>query len=190
MTDSLTRYAYDYSGKVYTGEVRAMECLIDGSTIEPAFSTSVAPPAEKPGYAAQFNPAGETWTMVPDHRGEIWFMANAEPIIIGTVGDPAAYEIPLLKDRPAIAAPKIIPTGTSKLGLKRAFTAMGKWDAVKAAIASDPDTQEDWDLAVVISRNDPIVKSLQAKMDLSDDDVTNIIVMAEELVNPPASKSP
>lgn len=187
MTDSLTRYAYDYSGKVYTGEVKAMLCLIDGTTIEPAFSTTVAPPADKPGFAAQFDPAGETWTVHPDHRGEVWFMANAEPVIVATIGDPTEYNPPLVKDRPAIDLPKVIPSSASKLGLKRAFTEMGKWDAVKAAIASDDDIQEDWDLAVTISRNDPIVKKLQAKMDLTDDQVTQIIVRADELTNPNAA---
>lgn len=78
---------------------------------------------------------------------------------------------------PPTPAP-VVPSSCSKLGLKRAFVQLNQWDQVKAAIAASADIQEDWDLATTISRTDPLVKSVQATLNLSDAQVDQILIAA------------
>lgn len=54
-------------------------------------------------------------------------------------------------------SPASVPSVITKLQLKRALTASGQWAEVKAAIEANPDTAEDWSLAVELSREDPII---------------------------------
>lgn len=75
-----------------------------------------------------------------------------------------------------------VPASATKLGLKRAFDELGAWDQVKAAIATDPDAQEEWDLALEIRRSDKLVQELIAALQLSSDQVDHIIIRANELV--------
>jgi hypothetical protein len=82
-----------------------------------------------------------------------------------------------------------VPDRCSKLGLKRALAETGlravfpkpEWVAVKAAIESDPDLQEDWDLAVSIVRTDPLVQAMIAARSYDDATVDKILVRANQL---------
>ena len=62
-------------------------------------------------------------------------------------------EYPDAESLPAIPEP--VPESITKLQLKYALGA--DWPTVKAAIAADPGLQEDWDLAIEIHRNSPLV---------------------------------
>ncbi len=75
-----------------------------------------------------------------------------------------------------------VPTSASKLGLKRALAEIGLWDQVKAAIAADPDIQEEWDLAIEIRRTDPLVERLVAALGLAPAEVDAILIRSNELV--------
>lgn len=76
-----------------------------------------------------------------------------------------------------------VPVSASKLGLKRALSELGIWDQVKASIASDPDVQEEWSLAVEIRRTDPLVQMMIDSMSLTEEQVDNILIRANELVS-------
>lgn len=75
-----------------------------------------------------------------------------------------------------------IAATATKLGLKRAFEEMGIWQQVKDAIASDPDAQEEWGLAVDIKRDDPLTQKLIAGLHFTSEQVDNIIIRANALV--------
>ena len=83
---------------------------------------------------------------------------------------------------PYVPPPLPVPTSASKLGLKRALAEIGLWDQVKAAIAADPDAQEEWDLAVEIRRTDPLVQMMIDAMGLTPEQVDAILIRANELV--------
>jgi hypothetical protein len=83
---------------------------------------------------------------------------------------------------PYVAPPAPVPTSCTKLGLKRAFDELGQWAAVKAAIASDPNTQEEWDLAVDIKRTDTLVEGVIAALGLTSAQVDNLLIRANTLV--------
>jgi hypothetical protein len=81
-----------------------------------------------------------------------------------------------------VEMPPPVPTSCTKLGLKRAFDELGQWAAVKAAIASNPDTQEEWDLAIEIKRTDSLVEGMIAALDLTPLQVDNLLIRANALV--------
>lgn len=94
---------------------------------------------------------------------EAWLAAGGEPL-------------------PYVAPPAPVPTSCTKLGLKRAFDELGRWSAVKAAIASNPDTQEEWNLAVEIKRTDTLVQGMIAALSLTPEQVDNLLIRANALV--------
>jgi hypothetical protein len=103
-----------------------------------------------------------------------WFNA-------ASAADQAAY----LTDTVVVAPPATQPgppTKASKLGIKRALDQIGLWATAKSAIAADPAVQEDWDLAVEISRYDPLTQSIVAALGLTSEQVDDIIARANALV--------
>lgn len=91
------------------------EGLADPSPMEPgvwlypAHSTETAPPAAGPGQAAIFD--GESWSLVADHRGETWFTAEGQAIVIDALGDPA--QLDLLPEAPPEPEPEPDPPPTT-----------------------------------------------------------------------------
>jgi hypothetical protein len=75
-----------------------------------------------------------------------------------------------------------IPMSATKLGLKRAFSELGQWDNVKAALASNPAAQEEWDLAISVNRSDPITQGMITALGLTEDQVDALLVRANILV--------
>lgn len=76
-----------------------------------------------------------------------------------------------------------IPSKTSKLGIKRALEELDMWDDVKAAIAANPSIQEEWELAVEISRNDPLTQSMIATLGMTPEQIDQLILRANELTS-------
>lgn len=75
-----------------------------------------------------------------------------------------------------------VPNTVSKLGLKRALEELDMWADIKAAIASNPAVQEEWDLAVEIHRNDPMTQFVIDLKQLTGQQVDALILRAHELV--------
>jgi hypothetical protein len=106
----------------------------------------------------------------------------------GDLEDPQATYEGLMYDpvtNTLAAAPVIVivPTEASKLGLRRVFVEMGVWDQVKAHIAADAETQEEWDLATVIKRTDTLTQKIIFVMQLSPAQVDAILIRAKQLVS-------
>lgn len=81
-----------------------------------------------------------------------------------------------------VAPAQVVPASASKLGIKRALAEVGLWEQAKAAIAGDPDAQEEWDLAIEIRRTDPLTQALIDVMALTPEQVDAILIRANELV--------
>lgn len=78
--------------------------------------------------------------------------------------------------------PVVVPSSCSRLGLKRALEEVGTWTAVKAAIAADPAVQEEWDLATLLVRTDPLVQDIILQLALTEEQVDALLVRANALV--------
>lgn len=65
--------------------------------------------------------------------------------------------------------PPKVPDRVEKVQLVRVLREAGQWDAVKAALAqADEATREDWDMAQVIRRADPLADFVATAAQLDD----------------------
>jgi hypothetical protein len=174
---TVLRYAYDQRTGAFVGQIEAQESPLEpGVILEPAFSTPTEPPAASAKTAARWT--GVAWTIMPDHRGEVWFSGMA-PTVVDFLGDPAAHN---LTAEPVLPPPPP-PSSCSKLGLMRAFKARGLWETVRAMIASNADMAEEWALAIEIQKSDPLIQVAlaglaQQGIAMSDADVDKLIADA------------
>ncbi|MBE7196589.1 MAG: hypothetical protein INR70_02130 [Parafilimonas terrae] len=173
----LTRYAFDTRTGVYVGPAELHpDPLNPGQFLEPWGTTALAPPAAPAGEAAVF--ANGAWSLVADHRGEVWFKGT-DPLLVDFLGDPAAQDLTKAPVLPALPP----PSSCTRLGLMRAFKARGLWETVKEMIAANADLQEEWDLAVEIRKSDPLILTAlgaltQVGIAFSDADVDKLIADA------------
>lgn len=83
-----------------------------------------------------------------------------------------------------------MPLSVSKLGLKRALAETGdqavfpepEWPAVKALLGSSDDLQEDWDLAIEVRPNDPLVEGVIAARKYTPEQVKALMLRARDMV--------
>ena len=75
--------------------------LDPGNWLYPAHSTTVMPPAAVAGYARVYQ--GGAWTLVEDHRGEVWWTVDGRRVEITDLGDP--HSAGLLSSEPHIDRP-------------------------------------------------------------------------------------
>lgn len=159
--EGLDFYAYRNAGGFDAVSVKASCLLIEGKWVVMTASVDQS-------------------RLVPDDRRVI-------EIFDGDMDDPLAAYQHMIYDPATLtlsSAPPgvIVPDVASKLGLKRALSELGLWPQVKELIASEPDTQEEWDLALEIKRADPLTKGLLAAMNLSTAQVDAILIRARQLV--------
>lgn len=142
---------YNPDTKELLGGGVADPCPVEeGAWLLPAFSTSAAPPELQAGQAAVFSGSG--WSIVPDHRGETWWTADAKdntaPHIVTAIGDPTGFDPPLTNveppappavTRPIVVSPRQIRQALSQLGLR---LTVETW--VQAA---DQDIKDNWQYA-------------------------------------------
>lgn len=87
----------------------------------------------------------------------------------------------LYKGKKFVAPPQPagpVPIEATKLGLVRALRAAGHWGAVKVALATDEDMQDDWNAAVSIRRDDPAVLALASALSLTTANIEAIFTAA------------
>lgn len=100
-----TVYQTDPAG-VYLGPLDADESPLEpGVWLIPAGCVEIAPPGLDAGQAARWT--GGAWVLVPDHRGETWWTAEGQAIVIREVGDPAALGL-------SSAAPDPVPPSITR----------------------------------------------------------------------------
>lgn len=99
--------------------------------------------------------------------------------------DRAEYEAWLSdggEPEPYVPPPVPVPPSATRLGLMRALKEIGQWDAVKAALAANPEVQEEWDVAIEVKRTDPITQGMIAQMGLTEEQVDALLIRARDLV--------
>lgn len=92
-------YNYDRLTGAFGGVGRALESPLEENVFHiPAFATTIAPPEFSKGKIPVF--INNAWSIVNDHRGEIWFTVDGYPVLITFIGDPK--EKLLLADKPDV----------------------------------------------------------------------------------------
>jgi hypothetical protein len=117
-----------------------------------------------------------------------WVQFNESGVICGVCANQQngafASERELPDDDPTIIAylKPPAPTSCTKLGLKRAFDELGQWTTIRTAIESNANTQEEWDLATEIKRTDSLVQGMISSLQLTPEQVDNLLIRANALV--------
>lgn len=76
--------------------------------------------------------------------------------------------------------PEPVPESITKLQLKYALGA--DWPTVKAAIAANPDLQEDWDLTSEVHRDSPLVNGTAQALGYTPQQIDDIFRAAAKVV--------
>lgn len=89
MAENKVCYSFHLETGDFVCENFARPCPIEDDVWHfPAQTTEIAPPALIEGKWPRWT--GDTWIMVPDHRGEIWYLGR-EQMIVNRVGDPTEH---------------------------------------------------------------------------------------------------
>lgn len=138
--------------------------LEPGVFLIPAWATSTAPPSPGARQAAVFR--DDTWSIEPDYRGETWYTANAVPVVVNALGDPATAG--LLQVAPDLPPPPIqVPAQVTNYQLRKALLDAGLFAAVDAAIKALPVTSEayqGWEYGNSFLRSSPSVEALVGQL--------------------------
>jgi hypothetical protein len=152
------------------------------SWIMPAHATPVTPGQPQLGRAYQFN--GQDWSSVADHRGEVWWLAdatdNTDPRVVTAIGDPAAFETPLTNVEPL--APPAPPVTVSARQLRMALTRLELRVAIENYIASaDQDMKDWWQYATEFGRGNPMIANAATALGKTPADIDALFELAKTL---------
>lgn len=89
----------DHRGEVYWLDGEQIIMTTFGAPPEGA--TEEGPPDAEVGHVVQWIEGG--WVQVPDHRGEVWWLGENQPVVVDELGDPADQG--LLAENPYVAPP-------------------------------------------------------------------------------------
>jgi len=156
--------------------------LADASPLEPgvflvpANATTIQPPSVAANQAAVFN--GASWEVVPDHRGEVYYLADGSQHTITELGVTPPVGSSPIKPEPTIEQ---IRAGmrVSAWQLRRALTQLNLREAVEAAIAqSDQDTKDMWEYSTTYERMHPMVSAIATALNKTDADIDELFNLA------------
>lgn len=130
-------YCFDYRTREFVGACELGPTDVDprnpDAFLVPGNAVADPPPALEDKQAAVWG--GAAWSIVPDHRGEIWWDQGGRPVVIEELGDPSA--LGLSPDAPPPPIPEI-----TRRQLRLWMLNAGHDDAaIRAAIATldEPD---------------------------------------------------
>lgn len=74
-----------------------------------------------------------------------------------------------------------VPKTVSKVQAMKALKAAQLWESFKTALASDVDTQDEWELALELQREHPFVIGLASVLALSEPQLDELFIQAATL---------
>lgn len=112
MTTPPTVYNYDPTTGAFLSTQLAVQSPLDppGVWLVPANATLIAPPAVAVNQVAVFSTSTQTWSITIDDRGQTWYDANGNPVVINFIGDPTTHN--LVSTQPTSTTPYVPPTAT------------------------------------------------------------------------------
>lgn len=176
---NIYHYANDtgeYVGSTLARVVPGREEWADGDQgkfLCPASATFQPPPQVPQGSVAVF--VEGSWQAAEDHRGNTGFVEGS-PTVITSLGPlPEGWST-----TPPVTPP--LPLVVTPLQARRALRAAGLIEQVNAAIsAADADTQDAWEYATVIERDNAIIAAMAVQLGLTEQDVDGLFALAVTL---------
>lgn len=155
-----------------------------GEWIVPAHATPVAPPTAQIGKAIVF--AGSAWSHIPDHRGEVWWMADAEfnidPRTIAALGDPAEFVPPLTSFSPPAPPVVVPPIVVSALQIRLALTQQGLRNAVETYVnTASQDVRDSWQYGTEFPRTNGMIEAAALALGKTPAEVDSLFALAKTL---------
>lgn len=149
----------------------------EGEWLIPAYATTTAPGAPQAGHAYQF--VGNGWTIVADHRGEVWWKADAKlntaPVVIDFIGDPALQGLTQVE-------PPAPPLVVSAWQIRKALSRLGLRAAVESYIAAaDQDTKDGWQFAPEFERDNGMIAIAAADLGKTPEEIDALFALAKTL---------
>jgi hypothetical protein len=124
-----------------------------GEWLIPAHATPSPPgPPLEAGHVYGFN--GASWEVVRDCRGQIWWRADAEPVLIDFIGDPVDLELTDVAPPAPPAPPITISARQIRLGMTR-LNLRVRFESYVAT--ADQDMRDTWQYGTEFRRDDQII---------------------------------
>jgi hypothetical protein len=119
------------------------------------------------------------------HAGLLPVAESEDPIPEGkrvasytyTVGKDFVTVVPVLEDIPV--PPVFVPETMHKLYVMRALKAAGKWDDLKALLASNSDADDEWEATTNVRRDHPLVLGLAQSYGWGDTELDALFLAAQ-----------
>jgi hypothetical protein len=155
-----------------------------GEWIMPAHATTASPGDPRAGHVYQFS--GSAWQSVPDHRGEMWWRAdaefNTEPVLIDLIGDPAEFDPPLTNVEPPAPPVVVPPVVVTAKQIRLALNQIGFRAAVEGWVqAADQDTKDTWQYGTEFARADSPVTDAAEAYGKTPEEVDELFELAKTL---------
>lgn len=170
------------TGELLGSGVANSNPLEEGQWLLPAYATDVAPPEPIEGRARVW--LGGSWDQIADHRGETWWMADAEfndePVTIDALGDPRDHELTNVEPpaRPVVVPPIVVTAKQIRLALNQINfrAAIESW--VQGA---DQDTKDIWQFSTTFSRAGGPVTDAAAAHGKTSEEIDELFELAKTL---------
>lgn len=197
-SDGAWNITEDFRGETWWKDGEPFIITILGDPTPEGFSPD-GPPEAEPGEAAYWD--GEKWEVLPDHRGETWWVGHNVPITVDFLGDPADQGLlpdnPPAPEEPEPEEPEPEPTDPlvlvlSKRQVNAALILAGHTNPdafIETAIATIADETQralalnDWRAAPYYKRDHPLLNDpdILAAAGFTPEDVDNLWLAAVEL---------
>lgn len=180
------------TGEIVSKSVADASPLEDGVFLIPAYATTIAPPEHQPGKSAIFSDGA--WSVVDDYRGETWWRAHNDPVIIASLGDPSVSGLsrneppappqpppeptpPEPEPEPLI--PQQAPMWAVRVVLYRHNLLTPAQDAITAS--NDYALQTIWEYGNFADRGSNAIAALSAALNLTSDQVDQFFIEANTI---------
>ena len=192
-------YNYDGQTKEFTDKGYAQpNPKKDGEFLLPSNATTLEPLEPKDGFAIVWN--GTSWEYVEDNRGKIWEKATAQELeceLLGALDTPYT-KIPPLEFKEGFKCvwkvdkweyeelPPVVPTEITMRQCKSLLIMRGLDERVEDFLNAIPDpiakklAFASWNGHSVL-RTDPLVNTLKAFLELTEDQVDEMFVEASKI---------
>ena len=158
-----------HTGELISKGTADPDQLTPGKWLYPAHSTTLKPPTIVDGYARVFR--GDGWTLVEDHRGEVWWTAEGRPVEVTDLGDPRTAGLLSSEPNKPTPDPLPLPITVAASSAKLTLDDDGLYQQVEDICRNHPVSAVRifWESANTWIEDNPYVQAIGVELGLSDE---------------------